>query len=196
MKAKVGSDASTPAPPCTSMKKKIESPSVPKNDAITVAMSTSGATIACSRIPRMIVMTSRVTGTITRMSRAAASLKSCWIALPAPTSATAPPGRSPRLSRSVSTRASAASEYGSSSKFTSTFAIAPSSDRCGSPTDATPSIPSRRSRTAAMSASVASPPSRCTRIEVGASAPCGNDSLSTSKPSTLSTSFLKNPPIE
>src|ERR687891_65462 len=110
MNAKVGSDASTPSVPWTSMKKKIESPSVPKNDAITVAISTSGATIACSRIPRMIVMTSRVTGTITRMSRSAASLKSCCTALPAPTSAVAPPGSSLTLSRSVSTRASAASD--------------------------------------------------------------------------------------
>ena len=31
------------------MKKKIESPSVPKNEAITVAISTSGATIACEQ---------------------------------------------------------------------------------------------------------------------------------------------------
>ena len=79
------------------MKKNSESPSVPKNDAITVAISTSGATIASSRIPRMIVITSSATGTITRRSRSAASLKSSCIALPAPTSAVTPPGRSRRL---------------------------------------------------------------------------------------------------
>ena len=110
MKAKVGSDASTPRSPSTSMKKKTDSPSVPKNDATTVAMSTIGATTARSSTPRMIAMTSSATGTITRMSRSAASLKSDCTALPAPTSASTPGGSSSSRSRSVSTRASAASE--------------------------------------------------------------------------------------
>ena len=60
----------------------------------------------------------------------------------------------------------------------------------------TPSIASRRSRTAARSASVARPPSARRGRRSARGAPCGNDSPSTSKPSTLSTDFLKNPAIE
>ena len=45
-------------------------PSVPKNETTTDAISTSGATIACSRTPRISAITSSAIGTITFRSRA------------------------------------------------------------------------------------------------------------------------------
>ena len=90
MKANVGSELSMPAWPTTKRMNRMPTPSVPKNDAITVAISTSGATTASSRTPRITAITASAIGTISFRSRALAWLKSYWVALPPPSSARTP----------------------------------------------------------------------------------------------------------
>ncbi len=74
MKAKVGIDASKPASPTTKRMNRIEIPSVQAKERTTLASRTSGATIAWSRIPRMIAITSSASGTITFRSLSVALL--------------------------------------------------------------------------------------------------------------------------
>ena len=76
MKAKVGIEASRPASPTTKRMNRIESPSVQRNERTTLAIRTSGATRARSRIARMIAITSSASGTISFRSLSVASSKS------------------------------------------------------------------------------------------------------------------------
>ena len=87
MKAKVGIDASKPASPTTKRMNRTEIPSVQRNERITLAISTSGATSARSRIARIIAITSSASGAISFRSLSIAWSKSYWIAEPPPTSA-------------------------------------------------------------------------------------------------------------
>ena len=76
MKAKVGIEASKPASPTTKRMNRIESPSVQRNERITLAIRTSGATSERRRIARMIAITSSASGTISLKSLSVAWSKS------------------------------------------------------------------------------------------------------------------------
>ena len=143
----------------------------------------------------MTAMTSSATGTITRRSRSAASSKSCWIACPR--------RRAPRLAgadrpgcRAAGPRARARCPCtGRPRRSTLTVAIAPSSDRCGSPTVATPAIalealPHLDIRLGGLPALALRRGSRWVRAR-----PAGTLARAPRSPSTLSTSVLKKPVV-
>ena len=187
MNAKVGIEASRPASPTTKRMNRIESPSVQRNDRITLAISTSGATSARSRIARMIAITSSASGTISFRSRSVAWSKSYWIALPPPTSTVAPSHRVRRPRRG--SRARSPSDDLVSGSWSSTIAavpIVPSVDVCGSgvadgdPVDALRRL--RRRRDLLLGHRRRS--SDSTSIVIGESTPGGNASSSSWKPST------------
>ena len=109
---------------------------------ITLAISTSGATSARSRIARMIAITSSATGAISFRSDSIASSKSYWIAEPPPTSAVRPGSRSSTAERIAGTASNASGVNGSPSRITSTVPIEPSSETFGvGVADATLSTP-------------------------------------------------------
>ena len=76
MNANVGIEASTPASPTMKRMNRIEIPSVHRNESTTLAIRTSGATSARSRIARMIAITSSASGTISLKSLLTALSKS------------------------------------------------------------------------------------------------------------------------
>ena len=71
--ASSGSDGSTPAKPKTCSKKKIPVPSAAKNDRITEATSSTGASSERSRIARITSTTMSASGRTTKLSRVADS---------------------------------------------------------------------------------------------------------------------------
>ena len=145
----------------------------------------------------MIAITSSAIGAIFLRSLSIASSKSYWSAVPPPTRAVEPPGRSSTLSRMSGTRASASFVYGSRSRTTSIDAVEPSPDRrVVSVAAATPSAPSRPSIAASMSDCWTAPDSLVTSTVVGARRPAGKLSSISLKPSTESTDFLKKLVLE
>src|SRR6266851_6211117 len=85
-----GIEVSAAAKPNTCLKNSEEIPSAEPKDSTTVAMSTSGATIARSSRPRMMSTTPRISGMSRFLSCAAALSTSLLMAVPPPTFASAP----------------------------------------------------------------------------------------------------------
>ena len=153
---------------------------------MTVAMRMSGAVIARSRATRIRKITISTIGTMTRLSRAAATLKSRCSAVGPPMSVCGPPA-SLAAPRRVGICSNAAFEYGSASRVRSKRA--PPAPRSTGPSCATPGCFSSALRTAPTRA--ASP----TMTFVGALAPAGNASESSFWPATESTESRKPLPL-
>ena len=83
-KTNSGIPVSAPAKPNTCLKNSAEMPRAEANDSTTVAISTSGATIARSSRPRMRNTTPRISGMSRSRSWAAAVSTSLLIAVPPP----------------------------------------------------------------------------------------------------------------